>query len=119
MHNRKSRKIILIYIYKIQLICRIFEKKSMNFHKCFFISKKFIFITTFLIFNFSFLIPMKDFSQQTGMYFKVEVRKHVTLETNFLLYLPEGYDTIKQKWPLLLFLHGAGEQAGQPQLPPY
>ena len=81
----------------------------MNFHKCFFISKKFIFITTFLIFNFSFLIPMKDFSQQTGMYFKVEVRKHVTLETNFLLYLPEGYDTIKQKWPLLLFLHGAGE----------
>ena len=33
------------------------------------------------------------------------------VETDYLLYLPEGYnaaDTIT-KWPLLLFLHGAGE----------
>jgi predicted peptidase len=66
-------------------------------------------IIAFLIFNFSFLIPLKVFSQQTGMYFKVEVRKHVTLESRFLLYLPEGYDTIDRQWPLLLFLHGSGE----------
>ena len=64
---------------------------------------------SFLIFNFSFLIPMKVMSQQTGKYFKVEVKKDVELETWFLLYLPEGYDTINRKWPLLLFLHGAGE----------
>jgi predicted peptidase len=63
----------------------------------------------FLIFSFSFVIPMIVNSQQTGMYFKVEVRKHVTLETNFLLYLPEGYDLEKRQWPLLLFLHGRGE----------
>jgi predicted peptidase len=66
-------------------------------------------LTSFLIFNFSFLIPMKIFPQQTGMFFKVEVRKHVTLETRFLLYLPEGYDNLDKQWPLLLFLHGAGE----------
>jgi len=48
-------------------------------------------------------------SQQTGMNFKVEVRKHVTLETTFLLYLPQGYDPKGRLWPLLLFLHGAGE----------
>src|SRR5258705_1132274 len=31
-------------------------------------------------------------------------------ETQYLLYLPDGYlnDTIK-KWPLLIFLHGSGE----------
>jgi predicted peptidase len=63
----------------------------------------------FLIFNFSFLIPLQMKSQQTAMYFKVEVRKHVTLETNFLLYLPDGYDPKGGPWPLLLFLHGAGE----------
>lgn len=52
---------------------------------------------------------MNLFSQQTGMSFKVEVKKHVFLETNFLLYLPEGYDKSGQQWPLLLFLHGSGE----------
>lgn len=32
------------------------------------------------------------------------------LETKYLLYLPEGYDTDKTKnWPLMVFLHGSGE----------
>jgi predicted peptidase len=66
-------------------------------------------VVAFFIFKFSFLIPMNLFSQQTGMSFKVEVKKHVFLETNFLLYLPEGYDLEERQWPLLLFLHGAGE----------
>jgi predicted peptidase len=48
-------------------------------------------------------------AQQKGMYFKVEVKKDVFLETRFLLYLPEGYDRTKSDWPLLLFLHGRGE----------
>lgn len=64
----------------------------------------------FIIFNFSFLIPLKMMSQQTGMYFKVEVRKHVMLESTFLLYLPDGYVKTEQQWPLLLFLHGIGER---------
>jgi predicted peptidase len=66
-------------------------------------------VIIFLIFNFSFLIPMKVTAQQTGMYIKVEVRKHVTLEAHFLLYLPEGYELDKRQWPLMLFLHGRDE----------
>jgi predicted peptidase len=34
-----------------------------------------------------------------------------TFELNYLLYLPEGYDAKGAKrWPLILFLHGAGER---------
>jgi predicted peptidase len=32
-----------------------------------------------------------------------------TLAVHYLLYLPEGYDGVGE-WPLLLFLHGAGER---------
>jgi predicted peptidase len=38
---------------------------------------------------------------------KVEIK----VEVAYLIYLPEGYDAEKgKKWPLLLFLHGAGER---------
>jgi predicted peptidase len=33
----------------------------------------------------------------------------VMVKINYLLYLPEGYDKNGKSWPLLLFLHGAGE----------
>lgn len=37
--------------------------------------------------------------------------KQVTVRLNYLLYLPEGYEQDKdKKWPLILFLHGAGER---------
>ncbi len=36
-------------------------------------------------------------------------RVTVKVELNYLLYLPPDYDR-KNKWPLLLFLHGAGER---------
>jgi predicted peptidase len=38
--------------------------------------------------------------------------KHrVTLQANYLLFLPKGYDASSDKrWPLILFLHGAGER---------
>lgn len=32
------------------------------------------------------------------------------LSLNYLLYLPKGYGEKEQKWPLMLFLHGAGER---------
>ncbi len=35
---------------------------------------------------------------------------HKTVKANYLLYLPDGYTTSQEKWPLLLFLHGAGER---------
>ena len=33
-----------------------------------------------------------------------------TYETDYLIYLPEDYETTSQEWPLVLFLHGAGER---------
>lgn len=40
--------------------------------------------------------------------FEKEVTVKVTL--NYLLYLPKGYEKDKKAWPVLLFLHGAGER---------
>ncbi len=74
--------------------------------------KKCKILIVFILFvsGFFILIPFDLMSQQKGMYFKVEVKKNVFLETNFLLYLPEGYNKNDPKeWPLLLFLHGMGE----------
>lgn len=31
-------------------------------------------------------------------------------EMKYLIYLPPAYDSNDEKWPLLLFLHGAGER---------
>ena len=39
-----------------------------------------------------------------------------TLEMQYLLYLPPAYDTSEEKWPLLLFLHGAGERGDDLEL---
>ena len=39
-----------------------------------------------------------------------------TLEMKYLLYLPPAYDTSEEKWPLLLFLHGAGERGDDLEL---
>ncbi|MBM4042568.1 MAG: phospholipase [Planctomycetes bacterium] len=34
----------------------------------------------------------------------------------YLLYLPPGYERGRKRWPLLLFLHGAGERGKDPEL---
>src|ERR1017187_1673939 len=46
-----------------------------------------------------------------------QVAKHIQFtktehhEVNYLLFLPEGYDAkAAKRWPLMLFLHGAGER---------
>ena len=33
-----------------------------------------------------------------------------TVSCQYLLFLPEGYGEKKQRWPMILFLHGAGER---------
>lgn len=33
----------------------------------------------------------------------------VKVKLNYLLFLPEGYDKAEKPWPMILFLHGAGE----------
>ncbi|MFA3783894.1 alpha/beta hydrolase-fold protein [Melioribacteraceae bacterium 4301-Me] len=45
---------------------------------------------------------------QTAAHFRATITKNV--EANYLIYLPEGYNDSNKKWPLLLFLHGAGER---------
>ncbi len=40
--------------------------------------------------------------------FKTEIQKN--LRSDYLLYLPEEYATSLKSWPLILFLHGAGER---------
>ncbi|MEJ0090805.1 MAG: hypothetical protein WDM80_13815 [Limisphaerales bacterium] len=46
---------------------------------------------------------------QTAQNFSIE-RKQV-LAADYLLFLPQGYDASSQKrWPLIFFLHGAGER---------
>src|SRR5262249_44124292 len=48
-------------------------------------------------------------SGQTAQKFHLE-RKQV-LDANYLLFLPDGYGAdATKRWPLILFLHGAGER---------
>jgi predicted peptidase len=45
--------------------------------------------------------------KQQGKHFEKEIT--VKVKMDYLLYLPEGYDKDDKAWPLVLFLHGAGE----------
>jgi predicted peptidase len=40
---------------------------------------------------------------------KFEKEIKIKVKMNYLLFLPEGYGKKDKKWPLLVFLHGAGE----------
>ena len=44
---------------------------------------------------------------QTANHF--EAKKPSTAKLDYLLFLPKGYETSTQTWPLMLFLHGSGE----------
>lgn len=44
-------------------------------------------------------------------------KKEYTLQLDYLLYLPPGYqDNPGHHWPLLVFLHGSGERGNNPEL---
>lgn len=47
-------------------------------------------------------------STQRALALEATVTKKV--RCRYLLYLPEGYERGRKRWPLLLFLHGAGER---------
>lgn len=56
-----------------------------------------------------FVLP--SFSQQerqTAHNFEKEIK--ITLSANYLLYLPKDYNETDKEFPLVLFLHGAGER---------
>jgi len=44
---------------------------------------------------------------QTENHFAAQIS--VAAKIDYLLFLPQGYRESKQRWPLMLFLHGAGE----------
>ncbi|WP_456407685.1 carboxylesterase family protein [Caldithrix abyssi] len=39
-----------------------------------------------------------------------------TVEMNYLLYLPQDFEKESKKWPLMIFLHGAGERGNDLEL---
>jgi hypothetical protein len=52
---------------------------------------------------------IKYASMQTEMVFSKELK--------YLLYIPEGYDSDRgRRWPLMVFLHGAGERGNDLEL---
>jgi len=52
--------------------------------------------------------------QQQSQTFEKTITK--TLGCKYLLFLPEGYGQQQKKWPLMLFLHGAGERGNNLEL---
>lgn len=46
---------------------------------------------------------------ESGKQAAAELNTKIPVKMNYLLYLPKDYDQ-KEKWPLVLFLHGAGER---------
>lgn len=52
---------------------------------------------------------------QTSLAFSKEISKHI--QFNYYLYLPENYNRdAEEQWPLILFLHGAGERGNNIEL---
>jgi len=51
---------------------------------------------------------------QQALTFSKTIQKTLSLE--YLLYLPPTYDPVGEPWPLLLFLHGAGERGNDLEL---
>ena len=48
-------------------------------------------------------------SSEPGVQRTAKLETQVKVEMRYLLYLPKDYDK-QESWPLLLFLHGAGER---------
>lgn len=51
--------------------------------------------------------PKNNHSASQSVY---TMNRDVTLQLEYLLYLPEGYEDSQDNWPLLIFLHGLGER---------
>ena len=55
------------------------------------------------------MVSAAELSQPSNTQTPCELQRTFNVELNYLLYLPQDYDQ-KESWPLLLFLHGAGER---------
>ena len=61
----------------------------------------------FLLFTLRALAQSTNDSPQLERHFSAEVK--IKINYDYLLFLPKGYGKSRQRWPLMLFLHGAGE----------
>jgi len=52
-------------------------------------------------------VPVQPGGQHSQTFEKAITK---TLSCNYLLFLPESYGKKQQRWPLIMFLHGAGER---------
>jgi len=66
-------------------------------------------VILFTLFSVS-LFAQTDSIRQTVS--KVDTEITVKIELQYLVYLPPAYQNDDKKWPLVLFLHGAGERGG-------
>tara|TARA_R110002111_G_scaffold262875_1_gene342524 strand:+ start:80520 stop:81386 length:867 start_codon:yes stop_codon:yes gene_type:complete len=55
------------------------------------------------------LTVQAEVKAQSGKQAAAELNTMIPVKMNYLVYLPEDYEQ-KEKWPLMLFLHGAGER---------
>ncbi|MEO1529794.1 MAG: prolyl oligopeptidase family serine peptidase [Planctomycetota bacterium] len=69
-----------------------------------------LFATTLCVFSLpAFAQESKNDSTQSGT--QTAQSFEVKIDLDYLLFLPKGYDAkAEKKWPLLIFLHGAGER---------
>lgn len=72
------------------------------------------FVFTLAFFSSFMFVLVSMYAQQNicGKNVPQEFKREVleTYETNYLIYLPEDYNKTSEAWPLVLFLHGAGER---------
>ncbi len=65
------------------------------------------------------LVPVRaaDEKKPAGKQQEEQFEREITVKVklNYLLYLPDGYSKENKAWPLLLFLHGAGESGNDLQ----
>jgi predicted peptidase len=73
-----------------------------------------IFLFLFLFSNAAFGFPdsTNNAARQTTHYLLKEGTDSVLI--GYLVYLPKEYDTSKENWPLIFFLHGIGERGSCP-----
>ena len=65
-----------------------------------------------LAFATTILCAQEDDSMQKSKTFEKQVTR--TMSANYLLFLPKGYEPKgDKKWPLMIFLHGAGERGSE------
>lgn len=72
-------------------------------------------VVLFIMVGVASVAASADEKKSAGKQQEKQFEKDITVKVklNYLLYLPEGYDKGGKDWPLLLFLHGAGESGDE------